>query len=219
MTAVLPGAHVIDYIRQGARQRNLDEAAVLSIAQYESAGFSGRPGDNNTSFGPFQLHMGGALPNDIASLGPAGANEWAWSTAGIDYALNKIASVASGKSGFNAIDAISRQFERPADPSAEIGVAWSRYTQWIDGNNPISVNPTTTVEPATSTGTTVTATAGGLPNNNGVRLFSTPFGNINIPTGLIAVLIGVTLLILGAILAFVGFEKPSVTIKTIKAKV
>jgi hypothetical protein len=51
-------------IAQLARARGLDPAAVLSIASVEG-GFNGAVGDHGTSFGPFQLHKGGALPSGI----------------------------------------------------------------------------------------------------------------------------------------------------------
>lgn len=106
------------YIAQGSRQRGLDPQAVLAIAAVE--GLSGRPGDNNTSFGPFQLHRGGALP---AGRG----RQWAESQAGINYALDRIRAVAAGKRGRNAITAISSRFERPADVQGEIAKAWGLY--------------------------------------------------------------------------------------------
>ena len=110
---------------QLAKYPTLDPRAVMAIAGHE--GLSGGIGDNGTSYGPFQLHVGGALPNTIGALGPQAANRWAWSPAGIDYALSRIASVAGGLSGLPAITAISTRFERPANPQAEIRDAASRY--------------------------------------------------------------------------------------------
>jgi hypothetical protein len=46
---------------------------------------------------------------------------------GINYALDRIAKVARGKQGRGAIDAIVRQFERPASPDAEVQKAFGRY--------------------------------------------------------------------------------------------
>jgi hypothetical protein len=81
-------------------------------------------GDNGTSFGPFQLHRGGALPANVP-LG--GAQQWATSPAGINYALDRIAGVARGKRGRAAVEAIVSQFERPADPAGEIQRALGHY--------------------------------------------------------------------------------------------
>lgn len=113
------------YIASRARQLGLDPAAVLAIASHE--GLSGGVGDHGTSFGPFQLHQGGALPTNIPL---SKAQSWAWSPAGLDYALGRIASVAKGLQGRAAIEAISRQFERPANPDAEISDALSHYGEF-----------------------------------------------------------------------------------------
>jgi len=112
-------------IANGARRRGLDPAAVLAIASQE--GLSGGVGDHGTSFGPFQMHAGGALPAAVWAKGPRYAAKWAWSPQGINYALDHIAAVAKGLTGHEAIAAISRGFERPADPQAEIAGAWSSY--------------------------------------------------------------------------------------------
>ena len=108
-----------DYIREQSVRRGLDPNAVLAVATVEG-GFSGAIGDSGTSYGPFQLHVGGALP--------AGkSNAWARSKAGIDYALNSIAGVAKGLTGKAAISAIVTKFERPAAPRAEVAKAYSIY--------------------------------------------------------------------------------------------
>lgn len=102
-----------------ARRYGVDPRAALAIASVEG-GFHGSVGDNGTSFGPFQLHEGGALP---AGRG----NAWANSPAGIQYALQHIASVARGLHGRAAVSAISSRFERPANVPAEIAKAMGRY--------------------------------------------------------------------------------------------
>jgi hypothetical protein len=107
--------------RELAKFPQIDARAALAIAAHE--GLSGGIGDNGTSFGPFQLHRGGALPSGIGG----NAQQWAWSPAGIDYALSRIASVAGGLKGLSAISAISRRFERPADPASEIADAARHY--------------------------------------------------------------------------------------------
>jgi hypothetical protein len=108
----------VPYIIAQARRRGLDPNAVLGIAAHE--GLSGGVGDSGTSYGPFQLHRGGALP--------AGkSQQWAESKAGISYALDRIAGVARGLRGRQAVEAISRRFERPADPASEIADAMRHY--------------------------------------------------------------------------------------------
>lgn len=102
------------FIRQNAPRYGVDPRAALAVASVE--GLSGKPGDYNTSFGPFQLHRGGALP---AGRGRA----WAESPAGISYALQQIGQVAGGLHGRAAIENIVRRFERPADPTGEVARA------------------------------------------------------------------------------------------------
>ena len=114
----------VGFIAQEARRFGLDPRAVLAIASHE--GLSGAVGDNGTSFGPFQLHEGGALPSGIKN-----PQQWAWSKAGIDYALSHMAAAgARGLTGRAAISAISRNFERPADPASEISDALAHYSSF-----------------------------------------------------------------------------------------
>lgn len=121
---VLFGYDLQKFIAGEAVSLGLDPAAVLAVAQKEG-GFGPPPGnigDGGTSFGPFQLHQGGALPAGVAD--PA---TWANTQPGLDYALKQIANVASGKKGTDAISAIVSGFEHPADPAAEIQRASSLY--------------------------------------------------------------------------------------------
>lgn len=128
------------YIRARARQLGLDPNAVVAVARAE--GLSGSVGDAGTSYGPFQLHRGGALP--------AGRSRaWAESRAGIDYALGQIAGVARGQRGASAISNIVRRFERPQNPGAEIQRALSTYGG-SGGGTPSATTTTVTSSPATS---------------------------------------------------------------------
>lgn len=102
-----------------AQKYGVDPKAALAIASVEG-GFNGAVGDHGTSFGPFQLHEGGALPSGKGAA-------WANSYDGINYAMQHIAQVAHGLHGQSAISAISRGFERPANPAAEIAKASGRY--------------------------------------------------------------------------------------------
>lgn len=97
----------------------LDANAVLAVARQE--GLGGGIGDQGTSFGPWQLHVGGAFPSGVVGRGQEQA--WAWSPAGIDYALRHIASVAGGQRGAQAVQSIVTRFERPADPASEVSRA------------------------------------------------------------------------------------------------
>jgi hypothetical protein len=108
-----------------ARRYGLDPMAVLAVAAQE--GLGGGVGDNGTSFGPWQMHIGGALPNWVGAKGAAFAQKWAWSPAGIDYALRQMAQVARGLTGNAAIQAIVTRFERPANPNREVAGAEAAY--------------------------------------------------------------------------------------------
>lgn len=108
-------------IQLAARRYNLDPGAMAAIAHHESGLRWGAVGDGGTSYGPFQLHVGGALPR---GQGPGFAN----SLQGVMYVARRMAaSGAAGKSGLAAISAMSRNFERPADPGSEIADAMNFY--------------------------------------------------------------------------------------------
>lgn len=125
-TVVTPGIGAIknarpDYvstIRSTASKYGVDTNAVLAVAAME--GLGGGVGDNGTSYGPFQLHQGGALPQGATQA-------WAESPAGIDYALQQISKVAKGKTGADAVQAIVNAFEKPANPNNEIAGALAIY--------------------------------------------------------------------------------------------
>ena len=110
---------------QGSRRRGLDPHAVLAVARVE--GLSGGIGDQGTSHGPFQLHVGGAFPTRLAGLSGQQRQAWAESQQGINYALDRIASVARGRRGRDAVAAIVSRFERPADIPGEIAKAYGLY--------------------------------------------------------------------------------------------
>lgn len=112
------------YIMKRAPYYGVDPRAALAVARSE--GLSGAVGDNGTSFGPFQLHVGGALPSGRGRT-------WAESNAGIDYALSRIGSVSKGLKGNAAINAIVRHFERPADPDSEVQRAIGYYGGKLTG--------------------------------------------------------------------------------------
>ena len=112
---------VRDAIVRIARNHGVDPVAALAVAMGEGGIRFGAVGDNNTSWGPFQLHRGGALPADKDAA-------WANSIPGIRYAIRTMANAgAKGLEGLDAINAIVRQFERPAAPDASVQNAWKRY--------------------------------------------------------------------------------------------
>lgn len=113
-----------------AARLGLDPQAVDSIGNVEGSNAlhgGSSIGDNGTSFGPFQLHAGGALPARVWARGAAYANQWANSPEGLQYALSRMASVAGGLHGQQAVQAISSRFERPANVGGEISKAMGFY--------------------------------------------------------------------------------------------
>lgn len=121
----------VPLIRSYALRYGVDPRAALAVASSE--GLSGLVGDNGTSFGPFQLHIGGALPSGRG-------RGWAESPQGIEYAMRQIAAVAKGLQGREAIDSIVRRFERPANPDAEVERAWGSYGSFAGGGEPIGAS-------------------------------------------------------------------------------
>lgn len=114
-------ASVAQLIRMYARQYGVDPRAALAVASVEGGLRTGAVGDQGTSYGPFQLHAGGALPRGRGA-------DWANSPQGIAYALQRMAaSGAQGLHGRAAVEAIVRNFERPADPSSEVTRAFAAY--------------------------------------------------------------------------------------------
>ena len=121
-----------------ARRYNLDPQAVLAVARGEGGVGYGAVGDQGTSFGPFQLHIGGALPRGKGAA-------WANSPAGLEYAIRKMAeSGAVGLTGPAAIQAIISRFERPANIAASVQAALGRYGSPVTTLPPVSTNKTGT---------------------------------------------------------------------------
>lgn len=115
------GKELKKYIVKYSKKVKLDPAATLAVACTEG-GFKGAVGDGGSSFGPWQLHRGGALPSKVKN-----PRRWANSPQGIGYALRAQSKIARGKHGFNAISLIVRLFERPLYPSSQIGKAQGYY--------------------------------------------------------------------------------------------
>lgn len=201
------------------------------MAQHE--GLSGNPGDGNTSFGPWQMHIGGTLPSNVAALGPAAAQQWAWTTDGVNAALASIASynhgAAVGATGWNAVNRIA-EWERSADIPGQAARAWASYAGWVSGI-PIALSSFFTTitsggkkdqvqpdpagnaivpvpaQPGTVTipGTTTTSPAtGGATNPQDVRLGDIGPFKVGIPSGLVLGLMGMALLLIGALLFAYG---------------
>jgi cell wall-associated NlpC family hydrolase len=120
-----PVNDVVRLITQYARQYGVDPRAALAVAMSEGGLGRGAVGDQGTSYGPFQLHVGGALPQGRGA-------DWANSPAGLQYAVRQMANAgARGLTGRQAVGSIVQNFERPAAPGAEISRAMGYY-----GNTP-----------------------------------------------------------------------------------
>lgn len=103
-------------IVQRAVRDGVDPQVALRVAMGEGGVRFGAVGDNGSSFGPFQEHIGGSLGH----MTPQQAAAFANSPAGINLAVDGIAKYARGLHGAQGIAAAVRGFERPANPAAEI---------------------------------------------------------------------------------------------------
>lgn len=103
---------VISMIKKAAAKYGADPVAMLATSLTEDGARKGVVGDNGTSFGPFQFHIGGALGKN--------APAWASTQDAIDNRAREFARLgAKGGKGAAAI-------QRPADPAG--------YALKVDGN-------------------------------------------------------------------------------------
>lgn len=160
MVAVGDTAALIQYVNSEAPGYGLDPAAVLAVAKQE--GWGGTTGDNGNAYGPWQDWLGlsgrpfaGSAPNNQQ------AQTWAWSSDGINYVLNQMATTgkAKGLSGYNAIANITRYFEAPAEPPKGIGWwqeaqnAWNNaYQSFANGSATGTNGSVSTVDPSLASG-------------------------------------------------------------------
>jgi len=119
------------FLSSAARRVGVDPLAARAVAAVEG-GIRGSVGDLGTSFGPWQLHWGGAMPRRFWGS-RAASQAFANSPAGISYALRQMSGVARGLHGRAAVEAIVRGFERPADPAGEIARAMGHYGGQLAG--------------------------------------------------------------------------------------
>lgn len=176
------------YIFNQAKAIGVDPEGVLAVAAHEGGTLPGTPGDYgiiqngqfipeasgtqggyDTSFGPWGLHATGALPSNIWSQGPAYANEWANSPAGITYALQGIKSdiqKAGGQlQGVGEVVSQVEDFEHPAasDEPGEIHASIVSYQANAGPNLGSGLTSTTGIGgSAASSSTTGSASGTGL---------------------------------------------------------
>lgn len=154
------GWTVVQAIDYYAGVYHLDATAMKIVALGEGGleWHAGDDGDGGTSFGPFQLHIGGALPSRYWS-DPEAGKRFANSVAGIEYVARKMAELgAAGKTGLEAIETMIRKFEKPADPDGSFANAERRYQAWRNGRIDFNDYQETTKDrgPADPSGSTST---------------------------------------------------------------
>jgi len=113
----------ITVIRQYAPKLGLDPAAVVAYALTQGGTSWGAVGDHGTSFGPFQLHKGGALGSHSA--------QWANSPQGLRAAMGMMARAgAAGQRGPGAAAFIvGPAFGRGANPPRDEAAARAAYAR------------------------------------------------------------------------------------------
>lgn len=213
-------------IAAAAVAHGLDPRVALAVAHGEGGFSNPAPrGDNNTSFGPFQMHMGGALPS-VFDGRPDAADKWANSPAGINAAVARIAAVTRGMQGQAAIDAAVRDFERPANPTPEVQGDVRFYNAMVAGRfnggilgGAAAAGGSTAPAPGQASGGFPTSggqQAGVAPNTvpnvfDSCHITSTVLGFIPVPSGggivcYVTGLVKVTAMALGgAVMLGVGF--------------
>jgi len=103
-------------IQANARRFGLDPAAVLAYALEESGGSWGAIGDQGTSYGPLQMHRGGALGAHSAA--------WAESPAGLIAGMQMMSQTpARGLRGAAAVRAIFQYFGKGTPRAIPKGLA------------------------------------------------------------------------------------------------
>jgi len=124
------GNDPIAVIANNARKFGLDPAAVLAYALEESGARYGAVGDNGTSFGPFQAHIGGAA----GSRSPQAASAWANSPQGLIQMMGMMArGGARGLHGEAAVRAIYSGFGKGTPLAVPKGIAQYANAQHMLG--------------------------------------------------------------------------------------
>ena len=124
------GNDPIAVIANNARKFGLDPAAVLAYALEESGARYGAVGDQGTSFGPFQAHIGGAA----GSRSPQAASAWANSPQGLIQMMGMMArGGARGLRGEAAVRAIYSGFGKGTPLAIPKGIAQYANAQHMLG--------------------------------------------------------------------------------------
>lgn len=124
----LHGRAMVDATYAHCQAAKVDPAAMLAVSLHEGA--SGAIGDSGWAYGPWQDHMTQykGRPWYGAGRNNKAVQRWAWSDAGIAYAVRSAASAgAAGKTGHSAVHAIVYGYERPAKPAPEFASSVASY--------------------------------------------------------------------------------------------
>lgn len=159
-----------------AKYPQLDPRAVFAVAGQE--GLGGGIGDGGHAYGPFQLNnAGGVITGSHPGVNDPATQQWAWSPAGIDFALHQIAQVAGGMKGQGAVSNIVSRFERPANIPGEISRASAAYggiTAPLQAPAGAAPPPQATQTQGTGTPRTVAPPTPGLSMPQGVPAMHAP---------------------------------------------
>ena len=160
-SGAIPGVSAKDvdaYTRQAASKWGIDpETASRVLAQESSYGQARQPGDNGTSFGPFQLHfapdgraMGDQFQRDTG-LDPRDPSTW---KAQIDYAMKQAAQGGWGpwtttmhKLGMGQWSGITTNKQFAGQPRTNQQPKWASTNQPAWANNPIPETLPVTSQP------------------------------------------------------------------------
>lgn len=135
MAAYVPveGTAFVNAVRALATLYRLDPLAVFASAV--DLGIDGIISYSGTRYGPWELSGAAGPLAKITELQPydADGNDWAWSNAGLTYAVTGMANAgARGLTGHAAVDHIVKYFERPADLANQTATREATYDDLVD---------------------------------------------------------------------------------------
>jgi hypothetical protein len=130
----LKGGSAVAAIAQACSDYGVDALATVADALHEGA--NGGIGDNGTSYGPFQMHIGGRLPQPYSSHGANNptTNAWAWTENGIRYAIRDACLIrpsVKGLRGHASVYAWVYGFESPGDKPGQYKVRAAEYDHLV----------------------------------------------------------------------------------------
>lgn len=130
----LKGGGALTAIVQACVDYGVDPIATVADVLHEGA--NGGIGDGGKSYGPFQMEIGGRLPQPYASHGTNNptTNAWAWTENGIRYAIRGACAIrpsVKGLRGHASVYAWVYGFESPADKPGQYKVRAAEYDHLV----------------------------------------------------------------------------------------